>query len=157
MFNVSDSSIRIILKLRMMNKPKVFMCIGTPNHIWDSYGPMVGTMLKNRGDVVVFGTMDNPVDAFNVMETEAMIREKYPNHILITLDGAVTRRESESNMVWVKECGLIPGEAFNRDLDEIGDFCIQYGILLADKNSSDKRNPERAANETIDVINRILD
>ena len=154
--NISDESLRIVLKIRMSSKPKIFLCIGTPTHTWDSYGPMVGSLLKEN-KIMYVGDMDNPIDAHNVEEAETIIRNKYPDYELIAIDAAVTHKEYKANKVWVKDKGLKPGEAYSRNLNEIGDYSILYGIHYDEKDDKDHSKPFKAAIETVQIIKKILE
>ena len=154
--NISDECLRIMLKIRMSSKPKIFLCIGTPTHIWDSYGPMVGSLLKEEG-ILCVGNMDNPIDAQNVEKTEEDIRRRYPEYDLIAIDAAITTKPYKANKVWVKDKGLKPGEAYSRNLKEIGDYSILYGVSADEKDDKDHSKPFKAALETMQIIKKILE
>ncbi len=142
----------------MTNKPKVFLCIGTPKHVWDSYGPMVGSLLReNKKDIICLGTMDNPVNSYNVERTELIIKEKYPDHMIIAIDGAVTSNKERINQIWVKEGGFKPGEAYSKDLREIGDYSILFAIDSGDMESKDHTKPFKAAMDTFKIIKKLLE
>ena len=155
--NLNDESINVLLKIRMTSLPKVFMCIGTPKHVWDSYGPMVGSLLREDKDIICLGTIDNPVNSYNVEKTESLIREKYPNHLLIAIDGAATNHKDKANKIWIREGGFKPGEAYSKDLKEVGDFSILYSIDSEDLENKDHAPPFKAAVETVKIIKKILE
>lgn len=154
--NISDESLRIVLKIRMSNKPKIFLCIGTPTHTWDSYGPMVGSLLKENR-ITCVGNMDNPIDAHNVEIAAEKIKKDFPGYELIAIDAAVTHKSYKANKVWVKDKGLKPGEAYSRNLKEIGDYSILYGISYDEKDDKDHAKPFKAALETVQIIKKILE
>lgn len=156
MLNISDESLRIVLKIRMSSKPKIFLCIGTPTHTWDSFGPMVGSLLKEN-KIMCIGNMDTPVDAHNVEDAERKIRDKFPDYELIAIDAAVTYKDYKANKVWVKDKGLKPGEAYSRNLKEIGDYSILYGVAYDEKDNKDHTRPFKAALETVQIIKKILE
>lgn len=155
---LNDESLNVLLKIRMTNKPKVFMCIGTPKHVWDSYGPMVGSLLREgMQDIICLGTMDNPVNSHNVEKTEDIIRDKYPDHILIAIDGAATSHKDKANKIWIKEGGFKPAEAYGKNLREVGDYSILYSIDCEDLENKDHAKPFKAAVETIKIIKKIIE
>lgn len=48
----------------------VFLCIGSDRSTGDSFGPLVGTMLKEKQvPYHVFGTLSEPVHALNLKNT----------------------------------------------------------------------------------------
>lgn len=156
--NLSDESLNVLLKLRMTSKPKVFMCIGTPKHVWDSFGPMVGSLLReDKQDIICLGTMDNPVNSHNVEKTENIIREKYPNHLLIAVDGAATNHKDKANRIWIREGGFKPGEAYSKDLKEVGDYSLLYSIDSDDLENKDHAQPFKAAVEAVKIIKKIIE
>lgn len=156
--NLSDESLNVLLKIRMTNKPKVFLCIGTPKHVWDSYGPMVGSLLReDKEDVICLGTMDNPVDSHNVERAEMVIKEKYPDHMIIAVDGAATPNKDRANQTWIMEGGIRPGQAYSKDIREIGDYSIVFAIGSDDMESKDHTKPFKAAMDTFKIIKKIIE
>ena len=59
----------ILLKLKKIFKEEdvIIVCIGTDKHVWDSLGPMVGSMLQDY-NIKVYGNLNNPITAMNVEE-----------------------------------------------------------------------------------------
>jgi putative sporulation protein YyaC len=156
--SLNDESLNVLLKIRMTDKPKVFLCIGTPKHVWDSYGPMVGSLLReNKKDIICLGTMDNPVNSYNVERTELIIKEKYPDHMIIAIDGAVTNSKDRANQIWIMEGGFKPGQAYSKDLREIGDYSILFAIDSDDMESKDHTKPFKAAMDTFKIIKKLLE
>jgi DNA-binding LacI/PurR family transcriptional regulator len=52
------------------SRPIVFVCIGTDRSTGDSLGPIVGTLLEEKGlrTFYVYGTLDEPIHAVNLSE-----------------------------------------------------------------------------------------
>lgn len=154
---LSDESVGTLLEIKMTNKPKVFMCIGSPKHVWDSYGPMIGSMIQKEFEsVICFGTMDKPIISTNVEDVESFIRKTYPNHTLIAIDASVTSNVEKSNMIWIREGGFRPGAALKKDIRPIGDYCMLYGILSSEVQDKDNTRPFNAALETMLIIRKLL-
>ncbi|MGO4375979.1 DUF1256 domain-containing protein, partial [Paenibacillus sp. MCAF20] len=53
----------------------VFICIGTDRSTGDAFGPLVGTLLQERGWPRVIGTLAEPCDAHSVLQAQASIEE----------------------------------------------------------------------------------
>jgi putative sporulation protein YyaC len=154
---LSDESLGTLINLKMSMIPKVFMCIGTPKHIWDSYGPMVGSMIKTEfPNVISYGTMDEPLTSDNVEDVEDLVRRLYPKHMLIAIDGSVTSDRNKANLIWIRQGGFRPGAAYNKGIKVIGDFSIVYGIHLTEFELKDNTKPFKAALETMQVIRKLL-
>lgn len=153
---LNNESNDILLKIRMIDRPKMFMCIGSPRHVWDSFGPMVGSLLREDNNIICIGTMDNPVNSYNVEKTESILREKYPDHILIVVDGASTKSAENANKLWVRSGGIKPGETYSKNLREVGDYSILFSIDINDLDNKDHSNPFKAALKATKIINKIL-
>lgn len=155
--NLSDESLGVLLKLKMINKPKVFMCIGSPKHIWDSYGPMIGTMIKDEDtSTICYGCLNEPITSSNVEDIENLIRRLYPYHILVAIDGSVTSNRDKANTIWIREGGFRPGAAYKKDIKIIGDYSILYAIHIDEFEEKDIKPPSDAALETMLVIRKLL-
>lgn len=154
---LSDESVGTLLEIKMTNKPKVFMCIGSPKHVWDSYGPMIGSMIQKEFEsTICFGTMDKPILSTNVEDVENFVRKTYPNHILIAIDASVTSVADKSNMIWIREGGFRPGAAYKKDIKQIGDYCMLYGVLSSEVENKDNKRSFNAALETMLIIRKLL-
>lgn len=100
------------------------VCIGTDSNIPDSLGPLVGTMLVEMGlKAPVYGTLDQPLHAKNMINRLNTIRTQSPGHYWLAIDASLGKKE-EIGLIEVKRGGLIPGRAFNRSLPQIGDISL---------------------------------
>lgn len=97
----------------------VFVCIGTDRCTGDSLGPIVGTLLQQAG-YRVFGTLEEPVHAENLVETLKSLPE---GRIVIAVDACLAVTE-EIGTVKVYEGGLNPGAGVYKDLPIVGDYHI---------------------------------
>ena len=155
--NLSDESLGTLLKLKMTNRPKVFMCIGSPKHVWDSYGPMIGSMIKKEfPNVISYGTMEEPITSTNVEDVENLIRRLYPNHMIIAIDGSVTPYKDKANIIWIREGGFRPGAAYKKGIKVIGDYSILYGVHSDEFEYKDNKLPFNASIETMLIIRKLL-
>lgn len=106
----------------------IFFCIGTDRSTGDSYGPLVGHMLKkrlNNPNIEVYGTLHNPIHAQNLEENLNSIDTK--NNLIIAVDACAGRLESVGK-IEIKNKPMNPGSAMDKDLPSVGDISIK-GIL----------------------------
>lgn len=98
------------------------LCIGTPNVIGDSLGPLVGTMLSVQDlpkDIKVIGTLRRPVTFDNY---EVRLKELRPDAKVIAVDAAIGDKVGE----WEISTGpLIPGLGVAANLQPIGDMSVK--------------------------------
>lgn len=109
----------------------VYLCIGTDRATGDCLGPLVGTRLKNlfaRSNV--YGTLEHPVHAVNLDQTLAEIARTHINPLIAAIDASLGNSK-RIGFINVKEGGLKPGTALNKDLPLVGDFHISGVVNVA--------------------------
>ena len=105
--------------------PIVIMCIGTDKHVVDCYGPLVGTLLQQVNEkFIIFGTLDNPITAFNIEDSIKLAKRFYPDSLIICLDAAVSRTP-KIGTIDVFSGPLKPGDALGKKFTPIGDFHLK--------------------------------
>lgn len=115
----------------------VFICIGSERHILDCLGPLCGTMLQaSLPDLQVYGSLDHPIHARNLVKEMQAIRQRHPGMIELAIDASVGE-EAEIGSLQLRQGALIPGRALAKNLPEVGDFSLT-GIV-------DKRAPGRSS------------
>lgn len=104
-----------------------FICIGTDQSTGDSFGPLTGTMLKEAGFKYVYGTMDNPCDAYRI---EQLMKDiKGLHKVVIAIDACLGLDKSVGKFICLTE-PLLPGAATGRRLPAVGDYSIA-GVVNA--------------------------
>lgn len=63
----------------------VILCIGSSNSNGWSMGPIVGSMLKDKGILNVYGTLDKTIVEDNLMKNLFQIKIKYKNPFIIAV------------------------------------------------------------------------
>ncbi|MEN6328485.1 MAG: spore protease YyaC [Syntrophomonas sp.] len=114
----------------------VFICIGSDRHILDCFGPLTGTMIKERNpDILVFGTLDKPINAKNLSPEIIAIKRQLGIRLAIAIDASAGSDE-ELGIIKVRQGPLIPGKALAKGLPAIGDYSIigMMGIRVDRRN-----------------------
>jgi putative sporulation protein YyaC len=103
----------------------VLLCVGTDRSIGDSLGPLVGSILAERGSspFTILGTLDNPVHASNLCETVDWIGSKFKRPLVVAVDACLGRVESVGVLTTGKG-SLRPGAGVNKTLPAVGDLFI---------------------------------
>ncbi len=106
------------------NKEVIFLCVGSDRSVGDSLGPLVGTMLKeNSVPYQVYGTLEEPVHAFNLGNTLKMINRQFREPFIIGIDAGLGQKE-RVGAVLLKEGPLLPGQALHKVLPAVGNYHI---------------------------------
>jgi putative sporulation protein YyaC len=103
-----------------------FVCIGTDCSTGDSLGPLVGTLLRERGFTRVFGTLEHPCDANKLPAMMASLDSKRK---VIALDACLGRPENIGSYL-VADGPLTPARSIGKSMAPVGDYSIA-GIVNA--------------------------
>jgi len=120
--------LKIAKKLIETYKPNsLIVNIGTNSLLYDSVGPLVGTMLKEQDDLLydIIGTLEEPIDFSNIGEKINLIKETYPKNFIIGIDAAVS-----SCTGYISFCNgpIYPGSGIGKKAKPVGDISIIAGI-----------------------------
>lgn len=118
----------------------VFLCIGSEQHILDCFGPLIGTMvLEKAPDILLYGTLDMPLHAKNLVQKIEEIKNNHPEIITIAIDAAVGLEE-DIGLIKFRTAPLLPGKALSKRLPAVGDLSITGIVTKKDliKGSSFK-------------------
>lgn len=122
----------ILHYLRQLYKPSrklSVICIGTDRSTGDCLGPLVGTKLTRElpADVIVLGTLMQPVHAVNLQEAVSSLRAQASDPFIIAIDACLGRSEN-IGYISLKEGPLQPGTGVNKTLPTVGDIHV-IGIV----------------------------
>lgn len=101
-------------------KQLYFVCIGTDRSTGDSFGPLVGMMLKQHGIPNVIGCLDKPCHAMNLEEMLTTIPE---DAFVVGID-ACLGQVSNVGRINVGAGPVRPGAGVNKTLPHVGDAHI---------------------------------
>lgn len=99
------------------------VCVGTDRSIGDALGPLVGSLLQERGDqgFGVLGTLDQPVHASNLADTLVHIEATFRQPLVVAVDACLGRTESVGSLT-VARGPLRPGAGVNKALPAVGEI-----------------------------------
>jgi putative sporulation protein YyaC len=106
------------------DRPIVVVCIGTDRSTGDSLGPLIGSKLIERNTPFsIYGTLDNPVHAVNLVETLNKINKEYTKHrpFIIGVDACLGKLKNVG-IITVGEGPVKPGAAVNKELPSVGEI-----------------------------------
>ncbi|MCI2256231.1 spore protease YyaC [Domibacillus sp. PGB-M46] len=99
----------------------IFLCVGSDRSIGDALGPLVGTMLKENTSYCIYGTLEEPVHAFNLESTLKAVKRRFGQPFIISIDAGLGEKE-QVGAVLLKEGPLLPGQALKKVLPAVGDY-----------------------------------
>ena len=148
---------------KVMTPDTVFVCIGSANVQFDTFGPLCGTFLKKKG-VPYYGDMTNPVNGVNMYDRLSEIYEKdgIKNENIIAIDACLTDNENKINNIGYRPYnGIDPAKGVGGKFPTVGNKSIVF-YALTKKNlkelfkrgvdRSNKQLIKRHANLVTDVI-----
>lgn len=105
----------------VQQKELVILCIGTDRSTGDALGPLVGSKLEGHlpGHIAVYGTLDQPVHAINLVDTIRYIYRTNRNPYILALDACLGYRDHVGR-ISLNKGPLKPGAALQRDLPPVG-------------------------------------
>jgi len=103
----------------------IILCIGTDRCTGDSFGPLVGYKLSEASheNLVVYGTLENPVHAKNLEENIEHIYDAYRKPLVVAIDACLGRTEHIGHLT-LADGPLKPGIGVNKQLPQVGDISI---------------------------------
>ncbi len=109
----------------------VFLCIGSDRITGDSLGPYIGYQLSrcSLSNIVVYGTLEEPVHALNLSRTLNTIRKEHPNSLVVAIDASLGAKK-HLGYITVGNGSICPGAGVRKELPAVGDVYIT-GIVCA--------------------------
>lgn len=103
----------------------IIICIGTDRSTGDSLGPLTGTLLNKwkHPHFTVYGTLDKPVHAVNLIDQLEIIKSKHRNPFIIVVDACLGKKDSVG-MITTGIGTIQPGAALKKDLPPVGDVYL---------------------------------
>jgi len=101
-------------------EPLLFLCIGTDRSTGDCLGPLVGTMLEERGVPGVIGTLREPCDADRLPGVAGELPE---DAVVIAIDACLGRPENVGRYL-LGDGPLAPARSMGALLPAVGDYSV---------------------------------
>jgi len=102
----------------------LFLCIGSDRHILDSFGPLTGSLLKDKIPALdVYGTLHDPIHARNLVSRLNHIYKLHSSRLEIAIDASLGNDE-DLGVIRIRQGPLLPGKALAKKLPPIGHLSI---------------------------------
>lgn len=126
--------------------------IGTNKNVLDKLGPMVGSMLKEKGHEV-YGTIEKPMHALTIPKHADEINS---NECVIAIDICDAPNRALYS-IHFQQKPIRPGAGIGKELPAIGHFSIiavvdKFDVLINNKEKS--HHTIKMANNIVDTIER---
>lgn len=107
----------------LLTRPLVIIAIGTDRSTGDSLGPLVGTKIQEKQipKLFVYGTLENPVHASNLVEKLYLIQKNHHKPLIIAIDACLGRSENIGT-VTLSTGSLKPGAGVHKKLPKVGEI-----------------------------------
>ncbi|MDQ0882551.1 spore protease YyaC [Peribacillus sp. V2I11] len=129
---IDEMSFQIARILRPTSKEIIFLCIGSDRSTGDSFGPLVGTMLReNQVPYHVFGTLAEPVHALNLKSVFKEIKKQFKNPFIFGIDACLGGYH-QIGSIFLTKGSFSPGEAMSKSLPELGDYHLKAVVNYLD-------------------------
>lgn len=105
----------------VQQKERVILCIGTDRSTGDALGPLVGSKLERRlhAPIPVYGTLDRPVHAANLVETLDRIARAHRDPYILALDACLGQFQ-HIGTITLDEGPVKPGAGVQKNLPPVG-------------------------------------
>lgn len=104
-------------------RPLIVLCIGSDRYTGDALGPLVGSYLIEYTDAIVYGSLEEPVHAGNLVETVQTIHQHYFHPLIVAVDACLGKTGEIGNIeAW--EGGVEAGIAVGNRLPCVGHISI---------------------------------
>lgn len=149
-----------VLNVNKTMKKFVFLCVGTKNVKGDSFGPTVGTILKNKliinENIEIWGDLENNVEYGNITNNLDQIKEKYKDTLIIAIDSAVSE-ECDIGKIFVVNRGLKYAQALEKSNEVVGNISIKAVVAQDEKNGlKNFNNLKNVSEELIIKLSKIV-
>lgn len=117
--------LRLLSQENLRGRDLVALCIGTDRSTGDSLGPLTGSKLQEKAGsaIHIYGTLDQPVHAANLLEIMGVIRRNHPHSLIIAVDACLGKTDNVG-FISAKPGPLRPGTGVNKNLPPVGDIHI---------------------------------
>lgn len=110
----------IVCQAQSAGQTIIVLCIGTDRSTGDALGPLIGSKLCTfHMQPFVYGTLEEPVHATNLVSMLSTIEEKHVNPFIIAVDACLGKLEN-IGYISLGHGSVKPGAAVNKELPPVG-------------------------------------
>lgn len=122
---ITDYLLNELQPILEINRPILFLCIGTDRSTGDALGPLVGHKLRyfSKNNFYIYGTLENPIHAKNIAHILDEIKSKFQNPYIIAIDSCLGSINNIGK-IFIQKKPLLPGSALNKNLPPVGEMSI---------------------------------
>ncbi len=157
---MTDKATKMIADFIASNTlPPVIICIGTDKVSGDAFGPTVGTLLTRlyRPPCFVYGTLDRPITAVNLLHAVDFVRSKHNGQPIIAVDCALGK-SNEIGALNVFKGGLRAGLGVGKRLPPVGELSVTAVVEeLKSSHLLSAVKPKLVLSLAIDTCNAIAE
>ena len=153
---LTEENKKILKEILSQNKNIVFIGLGTPELVFDSFGPLCVDMLKENSIFTCYGGTLNPLDRSTIPVEIPKILEKHKNDCLVVIDAAAYTKNDNKYKIGdfvIKKEGIKPAAFLSEEFNEVGDYCIKL-ISVTDDEKIGKIECINAVLEIINLVNK---
>ncbi len=132
----------LYLSISMLDEFPVVLCVGSDKVVGDALAPICGGLLKKMmPPCFVYGTLQSPVNANNLVAAVKFIKRMHPRHKILVVDASVGLPSDIGKIKFIRG-GIAPGKAVGREFEKVGDFAIA-GIVASKNSEKNTLSPVR--------------
>lgn len=148
------SSNKVLKNLKLENKEIVILCIGTDCVLFDSFGAIVGSFLKNsQVNAFVYGSLGKTIDAGNLQGAYERLKTLHEDSVFLVVDCCIANSS--------KELGLVKffntGAKVCKGTFEVGNYSILCSTFCIENNKIKNLNFSSIIKYARQVSNLIID
>lgn len=116
---------KLMQNLDLSYPPLIVMCIGSDRSTGDALGPLVGSIItaSKLKDVIVYGTLEEPVHALNLEKTVGTITATYKNAPILAVDSCLGAKKNVG-CIQLGMGSLRPGAGVHKKLPAVGHIYV---------------------------------
>ena len=122
----------------------VFLCVGNSEVWYDSFGPIVGSLLTNKFNIpyYVYGNMKKDIRQSNLNLYIDWIKSKHMKSKILLFDSALTKNSYTDKLIF--KHGSTKCAFYDKNSKEVGDFSVLCPISEDETKCSFKSIVERS-------------
>lgn len=136
---LTEENKNILKEILNQDKKLVFVGLGTPDLVFDSFGPLFVDVLNSSSNFICYGGIKNPLNRSVLSKEIPKILEKHKDDCIVAVDAAAYTADDKYQIgdFVIKKEGLKPAAFFSGEFDIIGEYFIKL-ITVTNEEKIDK-------------------